>query len=265
MNRFAPLVLIPCFIGAACSLGHDNAINAVGSARLTITSVPPAVGCVQLIAAASRTVSESVDVATGETVTLTLSNIPAGQVTFTAFGFAQGCSAIGGAQPNWGSSPTLATIVPGQVTSLQLTLDQVGGANVGISFNTDGGAGDDLGAPPDLSSPPPDLAIGVVKLVPATTLLEFGDLSNPLKLPPPEQDVILNQGTAPSGPLQIQLGGPFGSSFGVTGCTGVVLAPGAMCTLTVTPEVPIAATNVTASLVVSAVPGNAFTIQLHGN
>jgi hypothetical protein len=257
MNRFTPVVLIPCLIGAACSQAHDrNAANAAGSAQLTITTVPASVGCVALIAAASRNVTASVDVTTGETVTLTMNDIPAGEVTFTAFGFAQSCNATAGAQPTWGSRPTIATIVPGQVTSLQLALDQVGGANVGISFNTDAGAPNDLSTPPDLTAPTVVLAVN-------PAMVDFGTVTL-FSAPPPQIVNIVNNGTGPSGPLQLQLGGTNPASFTATGCSGVIVPPGKSCALTVGLQLAVFG-DVNATLNVSASPGNSVVVPLHGN
>jgi hypothetical protein len=245
MNRFAPWVLIPCVAAAACST--RNAPESVGSARLTITSVPSSVGCVQLIAAASRTVTQSVNVTTGQTVTLTMNDIPAGDVTFTAFGFAQGCNAIVGAQPNWGSSPTVATITPGQVVSLQLALDQVGGANVGISFNTDGGA-----ASPDLSTPP-DLATSTAVLAADPTSLMFGILQQ-------KTCTITNVGSVTSLPLMVQMV-PSGA-FNVTGCSGLQLQAGGSCVVTLLAGVSLPSS---ATLTVSAGPGVAVSVAIQPN
>jgi hypothetical protein len=248
MNRFAPLLLIPCVVSAACSTRNDP--KAVGSARLTVTSVPPAVGCVELIAASSRTITASASVSAGETVTLTMNDIPAGAVTFSAFGFAQDCGAIAGAQPNWGSIPTVANIVPGQVASLQLVLDQVGGANVGISFNVDAGAdlssANDLAQPVVLSATPPFVDFGTVSVLSERTC------------------TITNVGSAPLPPLQLQLLPASASSFfAVMGCGGATLAVGAPCTMDIFASVNTP-TNTTATLEVTA-GTNVLSIPIHAN
>jgi len=121
---------------AACSTYEGP----VGSARANITQVPAGVACVQIIAAAGRTVTYSADVMAGSSSQLSLDNVPVGNVTFTAFAFAASCAATAGTKPTWASAPTLGTILPGQVTDISLTLDPVGSANVGVSFNTDGGS-----------------------------------------------------------------------------------------------------------------------------
>lgn len=169
----------------------------VGSAVARITSVPPMVGCVSITAAgSSRTVVDNFSVTPGQPATLTLGNLPVGNVAFSAAAYAQGCNAIGGAQPSWAStSPFFAPVAAGQITSLTLTLEPTGGATIGINFDGDGGTGDggfgdggfgdggfgdgginfdggpsdlspgggvdggaDLARPADLSQPPVDLA-----------------------------------------------------------------------------------------------------------
>ena len=130
--------------------GCSTSDGPVGTARASIALVPTNVACVQLIAAAGRTVTDSFDVIAGSSSQLSLDNVPIGNVTFTAFAYATACAATAGTEPTWASAPTLGTILTGQVTNISLTLDPVGGANVGINFNTDGGvATTDAGASTD--------------------------------------------------------------------------------------------------------------------
>jgi cysteine-rich repeat protein len=127
------LVLVASLAGCSTYEG------AVGSARATITQVPAGVACVQIIAAAGRTLTYSADVMPGSSSQMTLDNVPVGNVTFTGFAYPTSCATTAGTKPTWASTPTLGTILPGQVTNISLTLDQVGGANVGVNFDTDGG------------------------------------------------------------------------------------------------------------------------------
>jgi hypothetical protein len=146
---------------AGCSGGEpDN--SAVGSAEASIKSVPNNVACVQIIASAGRTTVSNTDVTPGQAATIRLSNLSVGNVTFSAFAFQNACAAASGTQATWASDSTVATILPGQLTNLTLTLVQAGGANVGIDFDQDGSFGpNDLGTGtpspdqgPDLASPP---------------------------------------------------------------------------------------------------------------
>lgn len=187
MRRFvlSALVSIPL---AGCSLGSDGNNKAVGSAEARISQVPPMVGCIVITAAGNRTVTDSFDVTPGQGATLRLSNLPVGVDTFSALAYATSCGNIGAVQANWWSpTPTVASIAAGQVTSLSLTLEPTGGANVGINFDTDGGAGgdggvgSDGGAPPDLSGPT-DGGKGV------------NDLSSPSDLSAPIADLALPRG-----------------------------------------------------------------------
>jgi cysteine-rich repeat protein len=135
MKRLNASGLALAILLAGCST-YDGP---VGTARATITQVPSGVACVQIIAAGGRTVTFNADVMPGSSSQLMLDNLPVGNVTFTGFAFANSCATSAGTKPSWASVPTLATILPGQITDVSLKLDQVGAANVGVDFNTDGG------------------------------------------------------------------------------------------------------------------------------
>ena len=139
-------LLALCVISIAstgCGGMTDNGSNdgPVGSAVARITTVPPMVGCVSIsVVGANRSVSSNFDVVPGQPATLRLSNLPVGNDAFTAAAYAVACSQIGNAQANWASTaPFFAPINQGGVTSLVLTLEPTGGANIGINFDTDGG------------------------------------------------------------------------------------------------------------------------------
>jgi hypothetical protein len=147
--------LLGILLLAACSL-RQSPENSVGSARATITQVPPMVSCVQIIAAGGLTVTDNFDVQPGQSTVLNLKNLPIGNLTFTAFAYQAACASLAGTQANWASAPAVATIYPGQFTNLSLTLEQVGGANVGVNFDYDGGV--DMAPVPDLAASP-DLSV----------------------------------------------------------------------------------------------------------
>lgn len=82
-SRVFRLTLLAALAGTGCSLTHDD--GPVGTARATISVVPVGVACVQIIAAAGRTLTFSADVTPGQSSQLTLDNLPVGDVTFTGF------------------------------------------------------------------------------------------------------------------------------------------------------------------------------------
>ena len=160
---FFGFTLLVAVAGAGCSLTHDD--GPVGTARANISVVPANVACVQIIAAAGRTVTFNADVTPGQSAQLTLDNLPVGNVTFTGFAFPTSCAMSAGATPDWASAPTIGTILAGQVTDIALTLEPVGGAAVGVTFDSDGGSDAgivDMGPPsPDLAQPTPVCGNGI--------------------------------------------------------------------------------------------------------
>ncbi|HXU71453.1 MAG TPA: hypothetical protein VN947_19105 [Polyangia bacterium] len=126
---------------ASAGCGQGGTVDGpVGDAVARITSVPPMVGCVSITAAGSRSVTNNFNVTPGQSATLTIKNLPTGNVSFTAAAFSSACNAIAGTQANWFSgAPFVANISAGVVTSLMLTLEPTGGAVIGINFDTDGG------------------------------------------------------------------------------------------------------------------------------
>jgi hypothetical protein len=150
--RIVPVALIAASILVACASAPDRG-TAVGSAHAAISAVPPSIFCVRVTAASAE---KLVDVMPGATSTVELDDVPAGQVDFAAFAYGQPCAVVTAqSQPTYASAPTPATILPGQVTALELTLLPVGGAQVGINFgSSDGSAPPDLSTGPDMTAPP---------------------------------------------------------------------------------------------------------------
>jgi len=165
MRRFAFLLL------AACTPTTDPADDPtlVGRAEAVISTVPPSVGCVQIFAGTRLT---NVDTTPGQTVTVQLTKLPVGSLTFSALAFQSACAAVTNATvADWASDPVTATIAVGQLTQVSLLLKPGGSASVGISFDTDA---------PDLSSPPDMAPGGCVPLSPAVVCagLVCGNLSD---------------------------------------------------------------------------------------
>src|SRR5262245_23054035 len=76
-----PIVLLP--IAPACSSGADSS-DGIGEARMEVTQVPPGVGCLHVVAAATRTVAFDFNVSPGTSSVLNLTGIPTGRVDFSA-------------------------------------------------------------------------------------------------------------------------------------------------------------------------------------
>jgi hypothetical protein len=148
MTRTA-LALFAALGFTACSTHHDPAGgNGVGRVHAAITAVPPNTFCVRVVAGSS---AKAVDVTPGATSSVDLDNIPVGLVNFAGFAYGQACAGVTEAsQPSYASAPTPAAVQPGQVTTLELTLEPVGGAQVGINFG-DGGVPPDMAYTPDLA------------------------------------------------------------------------------------------------------------------
>jgi hypothetical protein len=161
---------------AACTRSNPDrnrlGDGAVGVVRAQITEVPRDILCVELIAGAgARMLSSTFEVVPGRAATLQLSDLPVGNLTITAWAYSAACPAIGGRQATWASAPAVVTVAAGQVTPLSLTLELVGGVDIGLHF---GDAGDiDMAPPADLATPPADLA------TPPADLATPPDLADP--------------------------------------------------------------------------------------
>src|SRR6476660_1742866 len=70
-----PLVLLS--IALACSSGV-NPPDGIGEARMEVTQVPPGVGCLRVVAAATRSVQFDFNVSPGTNSVFNLSGIPTG-------------------------------------------------------------------------------------------------------------------------------------------------------------------------------------------
>jgi hypothetical protein len=143
MRSLLTVGVISIAIGGCGGMTDDGSTvdGPVGSAVARITTVPPSVGCVSIsVVGANRSVVRNFDVTPGQSATLHLGNLPVGTDAFTSAAYGVACSGIAGAQASWASTaPFFAPVSQGNVTSLVLTLEPTGGANIGINFDTDGG------------------------------------------------------------------------------------------------------------------------------
>src|SRR5258706_7741493 len=97
-----PMVLLS--IALACS-SSVNPPDGIGEARMEVTQVPPGVGCLRVVAAATRTVQLDFNVSPGASSVLNLNGIPTGRVDFSASAFPMQCPPAPGAVPTWVSDP----------------------------------------------------------------------------------------------------------------------------------------------------------------
>jgi hypothetical protein len=95
--------------------------------------------------------STDFDVVPGSAASLQLADVPVGELTLSAHAFGAACAGIAGTQATWAGSGVAVTVRAGEVTPAALTLEPVGGIDVGIGFGSDGGA--DMGAPADMATP----------------------------------------------------------------------------------------------------------------
>jgi hypothetical protein len=139
-HRFGLAGLIALAAVTGCGNPDDDL---VGTAQLSLTSVPAQVWCISIEAQGSgRQVQRSFDVFPGQAAVLRFSGTPIGQVVFTGRAFPTSCSTSGGTAPTWVSDPTPALIEPGSPTSVHLVLRQAGDVDIDVDF-------EDGGSPPD--------------------------------------------------------------------------------------------------------------------
>jgi hypothetical protein len=121
-----------------------------GQAEAAITQVPSGVLCVRITVAGTSNVTRSFAATPGQSSVLSLGGLPVGADTFVADALPVACGNAGSTAPAWVSAPVTATIAAGTTTSVDLVLQPVGEASVGIDFNGDAGAGD--GGLPNVAS-----------------------------------------------------------------------------------------------------------------
>jgi hypothetical protein len=138
-RTFAGLGLI--VLAAACSSppGAD-APEAVAQASAAITQVPGQVLCLEVLVAGSTTSDTKLAVTTGESSVVSLTGLPVGAVTFTAYAYPTACTSVTtGVGATWLSNPVAATLTAGTVTNVTLEMHLNGESSVGIDFPGDAG------------------------------------------------------------------------------------------------------------------------------
>jgi hypothetical protein len=136
------MLTMGCNHSAADGDGPDGGMEATGGVGLFISAVPLNVGCVVVDDVASRVITNTFNVTPGQSARLLMNNLPAGTNVFDAQAYNGACPIAPSAQATWATpSSTVVNILPGTISNLELTLQQVGGANVGLQFG-DGGTTD---------------------------------------------------------------------------------------------------------------------------
>jgi type VI secretion system secreted protein Hcp len=144
------LVVSACVgLGLSTCNGPDATGGDVGRAQIALTNVPADGTCVQVVAAAYRTVTRNFQAPAGASSVFEMSGLPVGQVTFTASAFGGACPPAPGTVANWISDAAFtATIAVDPPALVTLNLVRNGNANVSIGFDDgpDGGLAADGGA-----------------------------------------------------------------------------------------------------------------------
>ena len=123
---------------SACSGADSDTASdgALGQARVAVLAAPADVHCVQITAAGSSVTTSAFDVATGEASVFTLSGLPLGAVSFSGEAFPARCADVtDGAPPFWVADAVTATLEPGVVADVALTMRRNGQAAVAVDFS----------------------------------------------------------------------------------------------------------------------------------
>src|SRR3974390_2711246 len=103
------------WLAAACGgggSGGSQSAEPIGTAHVELTTVPPIVQCIQVVAAGgmkSTTTNLAVSVGSSS-ASLNLGRLPLGMMQFTASAFDLPCSSISGAAPSWVADPLSAPL-----------------------------------------------------------------------------------------------------------------------------------------------------------
>jgi hypothetical protein len=132
------------FLACACDKSGSDAPTPegpTGQARIEVVNAPSDVRCIRVVAAGTRTVTNSFGVSTGDSTVFTMRGLPTGLVTFTADAFAINCNAVKDTtEATWLSDSASTGIAAGVTTNVTLTMHRPGMGSVSIDFPTDAGA-----------------------------------------------------------------------------------------------------------------------------
>lgn len=120
----------------SCSSDDASAPEMLGEARIAIVQVPTDVRCAELVVQGNRTVQKRFDLTPGQPSTLSMNQLPVGQVAFSASTYDAACAAVTASSvPTWLSEPATASLSSAAVTDVTLVLKRNGRANVNLDFN----------------------------------------------------------------------------------------------------------------------------------
>jgi hypothetical protein len=126
--------------GVACSSTHDEpegeATEELGSAELSLTSVPEDLSCLKVTLSGSRSTNKSFDVTPGEPASFVIDRLPLGLVRVEATGFEESCSNVTSSSvPNWViEKPVVSRIRPLDIAQILLRLIRNGRGEVTVDF-----------------------------------------------------------------------------------------------------------------------------------
>jgi len=124
MNLSARLASVaPLLLAAACGGSPGSTSDDPrGEVSLAVTLVPANVACIQVVAVGSSTVTQNLAIAAGQsTVTMSLGELPLGNISISGQAYTAACASIVGTVPAWVAEPVSATLIAGKTTSVALT------------------------------------------------------------------------------------------------------------------------------------------------
>jgi hypothetical protein len=133
-----PFLAFAAATSAACS-SAPPAADDTAQVSASVTAVPTGVACIAINAGVAEEplVTERFTVTAGQSTTLSMTGLPSGAVTFSAFAYPTACASVTGTSTaTWVSEPMLATLASQSVTSLELVLRPAGSATIGVTFTS---------------------------------------------------------------------------------------------------------------------------------
>lgn len=139
--RFISLLALAVATGCSSTPAAAPDDEPVGSASVALTEIPPDVACVRItVTGSTRKDARAFDVGAGRSSTLSMANLPLGNVTFLGEAFPSACNAVATeSPPSWVSDPTPARLVPGALVNVAISMHRSGRAGVSVGFDDDGG------------------------------------------------------------------------------------------------------------------------------
>jgi hypothetical protein len=153
-------------MSSRCTASRQAAVERASCTRLwrraRLTIVPSDVQCVEITGYDGRYIDVRTDVTPGSSPTILIKPVDPGSVTLSGQAFSVPCSETyyyveAGDAVTWVADPTSVEVFAGRTTEAQLHFHQLGGVDVGVSFDNSGYCtGDDASfvfCPPDAGLP----------------------------------------------------------------------------------------------------------------